>query len=373
METAFLDIAGLSATDRASWGELASRRPESGPFTDEAWVASWIEAFRPDEALLLCGWERGGLVGVAVLQRLTERWAGRNIVVLQSLTNVESFRFDFLSRAGEQAVEAGLWRALFGAGRWDVVRLDHLPDGSPTLTAALEVAREEGWTAVVEQTFASPWRSLAPPPRPWDEGLTRKFKANLRNRERRLEALGEVTFEVVQGRDQQAQALQSFYALEASGWKAQSGTTIVQRENVKTFYDRLVDRASPHTWIPILRVHHRPAAAQLVRIYGGTMFMLKTAYHPDFAPYAPGQLLTARLIRYGIERGMEALDFLASNMTWKSDWAPRLRPHYRLLVFAPGARGRYAYWSRYGLREHAKRLPALRSFVRSLKGSGRHS
>src|SRR2546426_9070008 len=34
------------------------------------------------------------------------------------------------------------------------------------------------------------------PPVPWDEGLTTKFKANLRNREGRLKALGDVTFEV---------------------------------------------------------------------------------------------------------------------------------------------------------------------------------
>src|SRR2546425_7380017 len=104
METAFLDISGLSATDRANWSELASHQPESGPFIDEAWVASWIEAYDPGEALLLCGREEGRLVGVAVLQRLTEQWAGRNIAVLQSLTNVESFRFDFLSRAGGRPV-----------------------------------------------------------------------------------------------------------------------------------------------------------------------------------------------------------------------------------------------------------------------------
>lgn len=367
METAFLDVSGLSAADRAAWDELASHQPESGPFTDVAWVSSWIEAYRPGEALMLCGWEGGRLVGLAALQHVKERWAGRNVAVLQSLTNVGSPRFEFLSRAGGHAVEAGLWRELYAAGRWDVVRLDHVPVGSPTLTAALEVGREQGWTPVVEPTFESPWRSLG---RPWDEGLSRKFRANLRNRERRLEALGRVTFEVVNGAGQQGCALERFYELEASGWKAEAGTAIVLQGTVKAFYDRLVDRAAEHTWIPILGVGDRPVAAQLVRVHGRTMFILKTGYHPDFAPYAPGQLVTARLIRYGIERGMEALDFLGDNMTWKADWAPRLRPHFRLLVFAPRASGRYAYWSRYGLREQAKKVPALRRLVRWWKGVG---
>src|SRR5439155_24529693 len=143
------------------------------------------------------------------------------------------------------------------------------------------------------------------------------FKSNLRNRERRLQKLGEVTFEVTRRSAEQSRALEIFYTLEASGWKGEQGTAIAGRPDAKTFYDLLVQRASREMWIPILSVSGRPAAAQLIRVHGRTMFMLKTAYDPDFSPFAPGQLLTARLIRYGIENGMDVLDFLASNMLWK--------------------------------------------------------
>jgi len=100
------------------------------------------------------------------------------------------------------------------------------------------------------------------------------------------------------------------------------------------------------------------------------MFMLKTAYHPDFHPYAPGQLLTARLIRYGIEHGIDALDFLADNMTWKRDWAPQIRPHCQLSLFSRSARGHYAYWARHGIRDRVKRLPGATRIVRWLKAAG---
>jgi CelD/BcsL family acetyltransferase involved in cellulose biosynthesis len=108
-------------------------------------------------------------------------------------------------------------------------------------------------------------------------------------------------------------------------------------------------------------------AAHFLLVRDRTMFVQKTAYNLAFSPYAPGQLLTARVIRYGLENGMDALDFLAANMTWKADWAPQLRPHYRLLLFAPSVNGRYAYWMRYGLRESAKRVPGARRFVRWLR------
>ena len=119
--------------------------------------------------------------------------------------------------------------------------------------------------------------------------------------------------------------------------------------------------------IAILGVSGRPVAAQMLRVWGRTMFMLKTAYDQAYSEYAPGQLITARLIRYGLERGMAALDFLADNASWKADWAPRVRAHCRLLLFAPSLRARYAYWIRYGIREHAKKLPGVARLAQWLK------
>jgi len=357
-------VTGLSAADGAGWRELLACRSESAPFVDEDWVTAWRQAFGPREPLLVCGWEGGQLVGLGPVQSLSESWAGCRIAVIQSQTNVYSPRFEFLSSHCRLDVQEQLWRALCESRRWDLIRLDYLPADSPTLSAGIKVADELGWNRVVEETCESPWRSLPQPPVAWDEGLKRKFKANLRNRERRLRTLGEVTFEVARGGTAQRAALEVFYALEASGWKGERGTAIVKQTSVKAFYDRLVGRTAPQTWIPLLLVSGRPAAAQLIRVCGRTLFMLKTAYNPAFSPYAPGQLLTAYLIRYGIENGMEALDFLGDNMVWKTDWAPRLRRHYRLLLFAPSARGRYAYWTHHGIREHLKKIPGARRLVR---------
>ena len=363
VKAAVMSLSRLSETDRADWRQLLAYRPESAAFVDEDWVTAWSQAFGPREPSLVCGWEGGRLVGLGALLSLSETWAGRRTTVIQSLTNVQSPRFEFLSSCCRVEVEEQLWKALCEAGRWDIVRLDHLPEGSPTLSAGITVADELGWNRVIEETCVSPWRSLSRPSVPWDDGLNRKFKANLRNRERRLQTLGEVTFEVARGRAEQRAALEAFYALEKSGWKGERGTAIAQRASTKAFYDCLVERTGPNMWIPILSVAGRAAAAQLVRVQGRTLFMLKTAYEPDFSPYAPGQLLTARLIRYGIDNGMEALDFLGDNMVWKTDWAPRLRRHYRLLLFAPCANGRYAYWTHYGVRKHVKKIPGARRLV----------
>ena len=248
-----------------------------------------------------------------------------------------------------------------------MIRLEHVPEGSPTLAAGLKVARELGWRSIVQPTFLTPWRPLSPT-EPWDHGLKRKFKSNLRNRERRLAALGDVSFQVVTAAGGALRAaLDVFYELEASGWKGERGTAVARQRQVKRFYDGLVDHACDDVRIPILAVSGRPVAAQVLRTCGRTMFMLKTAYDQEHAEYAPGQLITARVIRYGLEQGLEALDFLADNASWKADWAPRYRPHYRLLLFAPSLFGRSTYWIRYGIKEQAKKLPGAVRVARWLR------
>src|SRR5436309_4524008 len=198
LRTAVTSAAALRGEDRARWQLLASHCPGSAPLVDAPWILSWVDAFDPPEPVLACAWDDGSLVGLAPLQRVPESWLGRRLSVLQSLTNDESFRFDFLSWQGRVDVGEQLWRALCDAGRWDVIRLEHVPEGSPTLAAGLKVARELGWRSMVQPTFLTPWRPLSPT-EPWDHGLKRKFKSNLRNRERRLAALGDVSFQVVTG------------------------------------------------------------------------------------------------------------------------------------------------------------------------------
>jgi len=366
--TAFTTLAALSRDDHTRWRMLASQRPASAPLVDAPWVRSWLEAFAPAEPVLLATRDTGRLVGLAMLQRMVESLHGRPVRVLQSLTNEESFRFDFLSPEGRGDILEQMWRVLCDTPRWDVIRLQHVPEGSPTLSAAVTVARERGWRALVRETFLTPWRPLSPKV-PWDEGLTRKFKSNLRRRERRLGELGAVRCDVARGGRTLQQALESFYELEARGWKGHSGSAVAQRPRVKRFYDRLVEHAAADggVWIPTLALSDTPIAAQVLRVSGRTMFGLKTAYDEAYARYGPGQVLTSRVIRYGLDHGMEALDLMAGNATYKADWASRFRPHYELLLFAPSLAGRCTYWVRYGVREQVKKLPGAGRVARWLR------
>lgn len=370
--TAFVSPRVLLGTESARIQALAAASPLSASVVDAHWMASWLEAFTPPDALLLCARERGALVGLAALQHLTERWhGGGRVRVVQSLTNVESYRFEFLAADGRLDIVRHLWRTLCRAGNADVIRLDHVPDSSPTLAAGLDVARELGWRTVLEDTFVTPLRALSKS-QSWDHGLRSSFKYRMRNRLKRLAVRGEVAFDILSSAPDVGAALPKFYQLEASGWKGAQGTAIVQQPTVKRLYDEIVARACGDVRIALLTVAGTPIAAQVLRVCGRTLFMLKIAYDEAHGLFVPGQLLTARVVQYGIQHGMEALDFLADNAPWKEAWATGFVRHRRMLLFAPTLTGQYAYWAGYGIRDHVKRVPGFTRLVHWLRRDTRH-
>jgi CelD/BcsL family acetyltransferase involved in cellulose biosynthesis len=342
---------------------MASTYPVCALF-DARWIASWLAAFDSYDAFFLCAYEDGRFAGLAPLKRLNETWHGCPLRIVHSLSNVETYRFDFLTEGRADVVEQ-LWRALCTSGLADVIRIEHVPEGSPTLAAGLSVARQQGWRGVLEPSFHTPWRALSPS---WDHRLSSKFKSNLRNRERRLARRGYVTFEIASGARGASSAIEAFYRLESSGWKGEQRTAVAHQPRVKQLYEGLIAGAGDDLLIPVLSVRNTPVAAQVLRVRGRILFMLKTAYDEQYSDCAPGHLITARIVQYGVEHGMDALDFLADNAPWKAEWATGFVRHHRMLLFAPTMAGRYAYWARYGIPDRIKKVPGAVRMVRWMRG-----
>ena len=130
--------------------------------------------------------------------------------VIQSATNNWSYRFEFLVSNDGVNVYAALWKRNLADKRTEVVRMEWLPESSPTLSSGLAVAKALGWRSLYRVLLISipipAETTLSVGRRP--EGQVR---SNLRNRERRLGSLGDVRFQVVQEGEHQLTALKTFY------------------------------------------------------------------------------------------------------------------------------------------------------------------
>jgi CelD/BcsL family acetyltransferase involved in cellulose biosynthesis len=137
------------------------------------------------------------------------------------------------------------------------------------------------------------------------EGLLRaalgaKKLKELRRQRNRLADHGDVAFEVARTVEAIGPALETFLALEASGWKARRGTALVQHAGDAAFIRAAVPAmaARGHCEMITLRAGGTPVASGIVLRHQDRAFYFKLGVDEAFAKYSPGVQLTIDLTRH---------------------------------------------------------------------------
>ena len=195
---------------------------------------------------------------------------------------------------------AGLMRQARQAGAHALVLRDVSLDGA-TMKAIEGVLRRDGMHPHVLQSHA---RAALDATRDADELLrealgTKKLK-ELRRQRHRLAEHGAVRFEVARTPAEVAPALETFLALEASGWKARRGTALKQDAGDASFVRRatMALAETGQCEIVSLRAGDTPVAAAIVLRHQDRAFYFKLGVDERFARLSPGVQLTLDLTRH---------------------------------------------------------------------------
>jgi CelD/BcsL family acetyltransferase involved in cellulose biosynthesis len=132
------------------------------------------------------------------------------------------------------------------------------------------------------------------------DALGQKKLKELRRQRNRLAEHGAVSFEVARSRDEIAPALETFLALEASGWKARRGTALIQHDGDAGFIRRaaLALAETGQCQIVTLRAGDTPVAAAILLRHQDRAFYFKLGIDERFARFSPGVQLTLDLTRH---------------------------------------------------------------------------
>jgi CelD/BcsL family acetyltransferase involved in cellulose biosynthesis len=132
------------------------------------------------------------------------------------------------------------------------------------------------------------------------EALGGKKLKELRRLHHRLAEHGAVTFDVARAPDEVASATETFLALEASGWKGQRGTALIQVAGDAAFIRRatMALARTGQCEIVTLRAGDTPVAAGIVLRHRSRAFFFKLGVDELFAKYSPGVQLTLELTRH---------------------------------------------------------------------------
>lgn len=132
------------------------------------------------------------------------------------------------------------------------------------------------------------------------DALGAKKLKELRRQRNRLADHGEVVFESARAGDTVGPALETFLALEASGWKARRGTALIQHEGDTAFIRAAVPAMAARGQCEIitLRAGETPVASGIVLRHNHRAFYFKLGVDEAFARYSPGVQLTLDLTRH---------------------------------------------------------------------------
>jgi CelD/BcsL family acetyltransferase involved in cellulose biosynthesis len=241
-----------------------------------------------------------------------------------------------------------------------VLQLGQLPRETATGQTMRALATADGFKSGVWRSGDAPYCELSGT---WDQyfnGLSAKFRQNVRNRMSRLTRLGEPALETIDETAAILAARDDAFRLEASGWKSEAGTSVAADPAVHRFYSLLAERASARGWLRLLflGVNGRRIAVSYGACYANRLFLFKTGYDPEYAQHSPFKLLTYFAFRAAFAGGLREVDFLGDAEPWKLEWTSTTRPHDWLYVFSRSSRAVLVHRAKFQLAPALKRWSA---------------
>ncbi len=253
-----------------------------------------------------------------------------------------------------------LWQATKALPRWDLIDVANVVEGSglDRFVALAQIDRYRTARKRTSQTLYLPIgaSSADKSASPWLAGTRPKFRSHLRRAKRQLEEQG--TLELKHYGVTDPEALEKFYALEASGWKGAEGTAIKCHPSTRQFYDAIAQAAARDGYLSLdfLELNGKPIAGHFGFNLRGRYFLAKAAYDEVFRRHGPGQLLVNEILSQTPQCGLHEFDFVGP-ATWdESRWASARRTNYRVFIFRKSLYGALLYASRIASRDIVRKL-----------------
>ncbi len=296
-------LVPLPAIDAEQWRALSARAIEPNGY----YLADWelaVNASAPGRtgASALSAWSEEAPAQLIGLLPVVSLWRAYQIPLpaLVSAHPYGTLCTPPLDR--DMAIDAAgrLMRAAREAGARALVLREVSLHGAAMKTFA-EVLRHEGLQPRVLQSHL---RARLDATREADEllrdALGGKKLKELRRQRHRLAEHGTVRFDVARAPYEVTVAIETFLALEASGWKGDRGTALKQTEGDAAFIRRATTALARTGQCEIASLYagETPVAAGIVLRHQDRAFFFKLGIDERFAKYSPGVQLTLELTRH---------------------------------------------------------------------------
>lgn len=304
LKTQILDRTELLALG-AEWEELVDHALEENAYYCRHYCEALLAHIEKHPVRTIAIWKATRLI--ALLPFTTERshWAGILPVNIGWTTPYTTTSIPLIDRRNEEEAVEALLTAMNARSTGSNIWI--LP--GQTLEGSVNCVLRKGMVAkgMRFQTFDKFDRALLERRGSFDdhmkEHLSKKRRKDLRRNRKRLDELGEVTWEVHTKGSALNAAVDAFLRIEASGWKGERGTALDCNDTTRAFAKQAFgDQGHGSiTRADVLSLDGLPIAINLTLMAGRTGFTIKCAFDEAFKAQSAGLLLEEEMIRNVLE------------------------------------------------------------------------
>jgi CelD/BcsL family acetyltransferase involved in cellulose biosynthesis len=315
------------------WNRLASLF--TTPLLQHDWFLTCAETLHEASAFRIVTVRRdGSLVAIAPLVLVSSRAATwLEIAGSSRLHEPTGLLFE-----DDEALDA-LVGAILSIGY--PVRLDRLVADGPE-AAAFGRCRSRRALVLVRRTGSSCFLELGDDWNGFLAGLSAKWRSGFRSKQKKAEALGSVRFEEHRPTLAELPALlEAAFAIEAASWKWRAGSSLLQNDRLRRFFERYAGRAVERQSLRVYfyRIGADAIAMRIAVEFGGRLWFLKTGYDEGWARLSPGMQLTSDIVRRATGEHLEACEFLGADEPWQHAWPVGVRRYCTVVAYPASVRG----------------------------------
>jgi CelD/BcsL family acetyltransferase involved in cellulose biosynthesis len=333
---------------REEWRALFDAAASPSPFLSWEWLHTWWRRFGGSRRLwtLEVRDGRGELAGALALSSRPGFGARRWQLVGNGVTGADGL--DVLARAADApAVREAVASALAEAvTTWDVLDLEDLPCGSPTVAALGRSLARRGVSVRAERGFSCPAFAI--------RGTFEQHLAGIRRREtfgRRVRWLARqpgFRVDVATTPAEAKDAIEDFLALHRLRWAEEGGSYGIPPGPAEQFHREVAPLLAERGWLRLYRLQVQGRA--IASVYGIELsrrfYYYQSGWDPAWSARSPGVVLVGRTVEDAYARGLTDYDFLRGTEPYKLEWASDRRETQNVRIHAPSLRAGTAVLAR---------------------------
>lgn len=324
------------------WDQLLESSVTRSPFLRWDWVSLWWKEYRGQFQLAI-GVVRdvwGVPLAIAPLVTGRSQHGGarkhlRHLVFMGGDGDICAQVLDFIIPKGFEALLAPLLCSVLERLRlrWDMVRLDGIPETSPNLPYLLEAMRACGHGTCVVNRHTSRYMKLPATWTDFEMSRSGSWRSKMRRKWKAMEQTHGGRPQLG-GRDADIKAtMDDLFALHAN--RFHEGISEYLQPHVKQFQQQLAQRWVPagRMLLPYIAMNGRPVAVMQGLVEGDSFYQYQMGWDPMLADLSIGNLCMAWCVRSALEHGVRLYDTLPGDFEYKDRWCPEVRHYVDLEVF----------------------------------------